>query len=95
MSHKGSFRTFSAPQDMPKLKRFCHRRKPPILAHRFWQWIYVRFERRQLRRRVVGLDNADQSVDPLLGSKQPLLARIHAPIENCNLFGVTHQGLVA
>lgn len=27
-----SFLTFAAPQDVPKLNRFCHRRKGPFLA---------------------------------------------------------------
>jgi len=28
----GSLPTFSAPQDVPKLNRFCHRRKRPFLS---------------------------------------------------------------
>ncbi len=32
---------FSAPQDMPKLNRFCQWRKGPFLTHKLWQGVYV------------------------------------------------------
>ena len=38
----GSFRTFSAPQDLPKLIRFCRWRKGLFLAHSYCQGVFVK-----------------------------------------------------